>query len=234
MVQRCPLFQKLTPSTLSALAVRLGSAVALRNTNILTLGDVCHNLYFVKRGVVQLLKASGEPFARLSAGAHFGAMHVVLEERLLFTAVASTDCELLVLSREDLRAAALQSPEFFCTLQSLRRSTALRGTLRESLDDSVPVQEWSSGAGAKGGPKQRFSKGSQHHAAALVRVEGRCACAMAAVYRQTECYSQVRLDPAYCPARPATRPTSAKPLLPLLKPLQSSTWPHTWKPTWPR
>lgn len=106
-------------------------------------GDISHSLYFIKRGIVPLERSSGKPFARLSGGACFGAMHVVLEQRLLFSAIVSTDCELLVLSREDLNEAARQSPEFFCILQSLGKSSALRGMLREGVDSTPQVQRWS-------------------------------------------------------------------------------------------
>lgn len=155
LLQQCPLFYKLSASTLSFLATRLRVVVALQDTCILRAGDISHSLYFIKRGIVQLEKLGGEPFARLSGGAYFGAMHVVLEQRLLFSAISGTDCELLVLSREDLNEAARQSPEFFCILQSLGKSSALRGMLREGVDSTPQVQRWSSSSNKLHGDRLR-------------------------------------------------------------------------------
>lgn len=65
-------------------------------------GEFSEEIYFVKQGKVKLFAKNGFPFLTCKDGEHFGDEEVLFKESRVGKAVATTDCLLYTLAKEDL------------------------------------------------------------------------------------------------------------------------------------
>lgn len=68
-------------------------------------------MYFVQRGVVEVITADGNVVTHLAEGAHFGEICLLTEERRVASVKAGTMCDLFSLSKQNFRELLEEFPE---------------------------------------------------------------------------------------------------------------------------
>lgn len=118
------------PHSVASLAARAEAQHFRSGERIFRQGDLGGSLYVIKAGrVALLLEAEGaRPLATLGEGDFFGEMSLLTGQHRTASAVAATDCELLVIDRRHLAPLLEAHPEFMRlisqTIATRRQDTA--------------------------------------------------------------------------------------------------------------
>lgn len=138
-LQRVDFLRTLPQATLEQLAARAVRRLYARGEILIHQGDEGDALFILLRGQVSVLVGrdggSTAEVARLEEGAFFGEMSLMTGERRSATIRAVTDCEVLVVSRADLRPILADSPEL---VESMGAVLAERA---ERLGDNLAARE---------------------------------------------------------------------------------------------
>jgi HEAT repeat protein len=113
-LHRVPLFRELTLDQLQALSPLLETREYLAGEQIVQEGDEGHELFVVLAGRVRIIRHSGGEtvlLAELGPQDYFGEMALLAERPRAATAIAATDCQLGVLTKEHFVAVLTERPE---------------------------------------------------------------------------------------------------------------------------
>jgi glucose-6-phosphate 1-dehydrogenase len=123
MLQAVPLFHDCDPVFLRNLAMMLRPVVYAPGEIIIRKGDMGSEMYFICRGEVEVLDASGERMNTMGEGDYFGELSLLFSQPRAVSIRAGTLCDLFVLSRADFERVLQDHPRF---AESLRQAVQTR------------------------------------------------------------------------------------------------------------
>ncbi|KAG2385434.1 hypothetical protein C9374_003249 [Naegleria lovaniensis] len=96
-----------------AMVLALQPQSFLAGAIIVKKGDIGNEMYFILKGVVEVVTEDSEPkiIASLDEGKFFGEVSVVLDQTRMATVRAGTDCDLFVLNKDALKRIEEEFPE---------------------------------------------------------------------------------------------------------------------------
>ncbi|KAF0972632.1 hypothetical protein FDP41_008881 [Naegleria fowleri] len=96
-----------------AMVLALQPQSFLAGAIIVKKGDIGNEMYFILRGVAEVVTEDSEPkiIASLDEGKFFGEVSVVLDQTRMATVRAGTDCDLFVLNKDALKRIEEEFPE---------------------------------------------------------------------------------------------------------------------------
>ena len=128
-LHRVPLFRELTFDQLQMLSPLLETREYLAGELIVQEGDEGHELFVVLAGHVRIVRRSAGQqvlLAELGPQDYFGEMALLAERPRAATAIAATDCQLAVLTKEHLFAVLSERPEVsLAVIQTLSNRLAI-------------------------------------------------------------------------------------------------------------
>lgn len=135
LVRRVPLFQKLPGEVLMELVGALKAEIYLPHDVILwenTLGDT---MYFIQRGTVEVLTASGRVLSQLFDGNFFGEMALLTNERRrVATVMATSRSEIYALHTSEFDRIVQMYPKVFDEILDVAMERAKRITTEPEED----------------------------------------------------------------------------------------------------
>ncbi len=131
ILARIPLFQAADPVCLHQLAMMLEPKFCEAGEEIIKIGETGKEMYFIARGQVEVLDASGKSLSTMGDGEHFGEMSLLLSAPRSATIKAVTPCDLFVLEKHEFERVLSDHPDFAATLkeQAKKRYKLPEGTL---------------------------------------------------------------------------------------------------------
>ena len=114
-LRHVPLFQRLTPGSITEVADKVKSEKHKAGAVIVTQGDEGDKFYLIRRGVVDVTRTEGtqtEPLNSLGEGAFFGEAALLTGEPRNATVIAREDTEVYTLNKEDFQAVVKASASF--------------------------------------------------------------------------------------------------------------------------
>ena len=79
-------------------------------------------MYFIQRGIVEVLTHNDEVATHLSDGSHFGEICLLTDDRRVATIRAATTCDLFSLSKKHFQTLLDEYPEMRCALEMVALS----------------------------------------------------------------------------------------------------------------
>ncbi len=112
VLEESPLFRGADPLLLSAVILALQPATVSAGETVIRQGEVSTEMYFVCRGEVDVLDASGESVSELGEGDFFGEIGLLLATPRTASVKAKTLCDFFVLSKKDFIRILQDHPQF--------------------------------------------------------------------------------------------------------------------------
>jgi glucose-6-phosphate 1-dehydrogenase len=128
ILEKSPLYRGAHPALLHNLALMLRPDVFAPGEVILRRGEEGKEMYFVIRGQVEVVDGAGKVVNTIGEGGMFGEVSMLLGMPRTATVRAATQCDLLVLDRDDFE-------------QVLRNFPDLAGKLRENAKERYQLDE---------------------------------------------------------------------------------------------
>eukprot|EP01135_Chromosphaera_perkinsii_P008461 Nk52_evm29s1360 gene=Nk52_evmTU29s1360 len=111
MVVSVPFFRGCAEGFIDAVTMALRATVCSPHEIIIRRGSVGQEMYFIHRGSVAVLSATGQQIAELGRGSFFGEMALFLEQTRSADVEALTYCDFYTLSKEDFQTILKEYPE---------------------------------------------------------------------------------------------------------------------------
>ena len=108
---------------ITAVLTRLKFELFLPGEYIVRMGCKGDRMYFIQRGVVEVITDDGTIVTHLSEGAHFGEICLLTDDRRVATIKSTTMCDLFSLSKQNFKELLEEFPEmrpFFETIANKR------------------------------------------------------------------------------------------------------------------
>ena len=121
IIEKVPLFSECSPAFLNSLSLALQPIAAQAEQDIIRVGDVGNEMYFINRGAVQILDARGDVLNTLEEGGFFGEIALIMSQKRTATVRAITDCDLLMLHRQDLLRVLKDYPRIADDIMKIAR-----------------------------------------------------------------------------------------------------------------
>ena len=181
MLDSFPLFRQSTEGFSKHLSFQLRRLLVLPGEHIIHCGDIGKEMYFMNRGVVEVLAQDEvSVVTQLSRGTFFGEAGMVFAKPRLNSVRALTHCELLVLSRDHLSQASVHYPAITQIVKHVSENKEHFGAITGAveLNDSIayaPDAECDSGIRhktfARNLKHRRRSKQTQVHPSTDTRAQ---------------------------------------------------------------
>lgn len=111
--KRVPIFQDCDRRFIRSIVLRLQPQVCLPEDYIVTEGEVGNEMYFLRRGDVDIVSGDGQVvYKTMSDGAFFGEISMLTGTRRTASVRASTYCDLYYLKRKDFLEVLAEFPEY--------------------------------------------------------------------------------------------------------------------------
>ena len=126
LIEAVPFFENAPEIFITAVLTHLKFELFLPAEYIVRQGCKGDKMYFIQRGVVEVITDDGTVVAHLSEGAHFGEICLLREDRRVASIKANTMCDLFSLSKTHFQEMLEEFPEmrpFFETIALQRLST---------------------------------------------------------------------------------------------------------------
>lgn len=113
VIEKVPIFQGATAHFVEEIVMALKPEILPPNEYIIREGNMGHEMYFIKRGVVQAFsEKTGIIYRNMGAGSFFGEIALVYQKRRTASIITLTYCELFVLDKDDFKKVLENYPEF--------------------------------------------------------------------------------------------------------------------------
>jgi glucose-6-phosphate 1-dehydrogenase len=112
VLARVPLFVECPPQFLQNLSLMLKPEVFDAGDTIIRRGDPGTEMYFIARGQVEIVDATGKVVSTLKEGDFFGEVSLLRSQPRVNTMRAATPCDLFILDKADFEQAEQEHPEF--------------------------------------------------------------------------------------------------------------------------
>lgn len=135
MLDSFPLFRQSTEGFSKHLSFQLRRLLVLPGEHIIHRGDIGKEMYFMNRGVVEVLAQDElSVVTQLSRGTFFGEAGMVFAKPRLNSVRALTHCELLVLSRDHLLQASVHYPAITQIVKRVSENEEHFGAITAAVD----------------------------------------------------------------------------------------------------
>ncbi|KAL1507442.1 hypothetical protein AB1Y20_008280 [Prymnesium parvum] len=105
VVESVKIFAGCPRDFIQSLVFKLVPSICVVGDNIVSEGELGDCLYFIRRGIAEVIVKGNKVVATLHEGDYFGEMALIRQEKRTADVRASTDCMLLSLSHDDLEEA---------------------------------------------------------------------------------------------------------------------------------
>ena len=122
-LSQVPLFREAGPELLREIVLELKPLLACPGEEIFKIGEPAEGMYFIERGQIAILNASGATISTLNEGTFFGEMALVHNRQRSASARAVAYTELYMLDRSSFNLAMERHPEF---AKTMKESTKVR------------------------------------------------------------------------------------------------------------
>jgi len=112
VLEESPMFKGADPLLLNAVILALRPGAAAEGEMIIQHGDIANEMYFICRGEVEVLDASGKAVHTLKDGDFFGEIGVLMATTRTASIRAKTLCDLFVLTKADFSRILQDHPQF--------------------------------------------------------------------------------------------------------------------------
>jgi glucose-6-phosphate 1-dehydrogenase len=112
VLEESPMFKGADPLLLSAVILALRPVTSAQGEMIIKQGDIAHEMFFICRGEVDVLDASGKVVHKLKDGDFFGEIGVLMATTRTASIRAKTLCDLFVLTKADFSRILQDHPQF--------------------------------------------------------------------------------------------------------------------------
>ncbi|WP_293058571.1 ion transporter [Okeania sp. SIO2B3] len=113
VIEKVPIFQGATRHFFEEIVMALKPEILPPNEYIIREGNWGHEMYFIKRGLVQAFsEKTGIIYRNMGAGTFFGEIALVYEQRRTASIITLTYCELFILEKDDLKKVLENYPDF--------------------------------------------------------------------------------------------------------------------------
>lgn len=136
-----PLFRDAGPELLRDLVLELKPMLACPGEEIFKAGDKAEAMYFIERGMIEIINSSGETIVKLDEGSFFGEMAIYHNRPRSATARAMVYSELYRLDRVSFHRAMAHHPVFAKGIQeSITRKEKERGSWTSRPGDPESIE----------------------------------------------------------------------------------------------
>lgn len=113
VIEKVPIFQGATAHFVEEIVMALKPEILPPNEYIIREGNWGHEMYFIKRGLVQAFsEKTGTIYRNMGAGTFFGEIALVYEKRRTASIITLTYCELFVLEKDAFKKVLENYPDF--------------------------------------------------------------------------------------------------------------------------
>lgn len=113
VIEKVPIFQGSTPQFVEEIVMALKPEILPPNEYIIREGNWGNEMYFLKRGLVQVFsEKTGSIYRNMEAGTFFGEIALVYKQRRTASILTLTYCELFVLHKDDFKKVLEHYPDF--------------------------------------------------------------------------------------------------------------------------
>ena len=140
LIDGFPLFRGVGQSLMQQVMLSMQRQFVMPNDTILQKGDHGKLMYFILRGVVDVMGGDNHSVVtQLGQGRSFGEVGMLFQKPRLNTVRAATFCELMTISLADVRKASVHYPAFVELLEDIERSEAHFNAVEQAvvLNDTV-------------------------------------------------------------------------------------------------
>lgn len=118
-LSQVPMFRNAGPEMLRDLVLELKPMLACPGEEVFKAGDPGEAMYFIERGMIEIIGAGGETIVKLDEGSFFGEMAIFHNRPRSASARAMVYSELYRLDRHSFKRAMTQHPEFAKGIQEI-------------------------------------------------------------------------------------------------------------------
>jgi hypothetical protein len=122
MLEKVPIFQGGNPVFLRHLALMLKPVTFAPGDLIIKKGDVGNEMYFLRRGQVEILDGAGARLNTLGPGEFFGELSLLFSTPHTATVRAMTPCDLFVLNKAEFLQVLKDYPTVAASIQGVARA----------------------------------------------------------------------------------------------------------------
>ncbi|ETV82945.1 hypothetical protein H257_04707 [Aphanomyces astaci] len=135
LIESVPYFAGEDSKFLGRVCLALKTAVYLPDDTIIQEGDTGREMFFVRRGLVNVEVPTGPPHIQLKDGDFFGEMALVVDVRRTNTVRAVTICDLNVLSKNAFDDILAEFPNFFDKIKRVVIERQLNNMVHGQMDE---------------------------------------------------------------------------------------------------
>lgn len=122
ILDRVPLFKGAHDTLMHTLTLALTPTAAAAGEEIVTLGDVGAEMYFISRGTVEVVDGSGKILKTMGEGDFFGELALLCDQPRVATVRAATPCDLFMLDKADFARALKEYPQFADSIREVAQT----------------------------------------------------------------------------------------------------------------
>ncbi|XP_071851243.1 uncharacterized protein [Apostichopus japonicus] len=139
ILDKAPMFKGLSDGFLRMLSLEIKPALYLPDQIIASRNEICHNMYYIQRGEVEVLAEDDYTIlATLRHGKLFGEVSLIFSMPRTNAIQAASHCDLMVLEKGDLQKVLLHYPE---VAKKLQRIAEMRCDAVGHLEERVRAGE---------------------------------------------------------------------------------------------
>lgn len=113
VIEKVPIFQGATEHFVEEIVMALKPEILPPHEYIIREGNWGHEMYFIKRGLVQAFsEKTGTIYRNMGEGTFFGEIALVYEQKRTASIITLTYCELFVLEKDDFKKVLENYPDF--------------------------------------------------------------------------------------------------------------------------
>lgn len=113
VIEKVPIFKGSTPQFIEEIVMALKPEILPPNEYIIREGNLGNEMYFLKRGLVQVFsEKTGSIYGNMEAGTFFGEIALVYKQQRTTSILTLTYCELFVLHKDDFQKVLEHYPDF--------------------------------------------------------------------------------------------------------------------------
>lgn len=113
VIEKVPIFEGADTHFFEEIVMVLKPEILPPNEYIIREGHLGHEMYFIKRGLVQAFsEKTGIIYRNMGAGTFFGEIALVYEQRRTASIITLTYCELFILEKDDFKKVLENYPDF--------------------------------------------------------------------------------------------------------------------------
>jgi signal-transduction protein with cAMP-binding, CBS, and nucleotidyltransferase domain len=121
LIANCEVFPRENQGAITTITEKLQRKLIPKEEYVIRQGELAHDMYFILKGEVRVVTATGVTLATLGKHKHFGEMALIQETASVRSTsiIANTHVQAAVLSRKDFKLICENYPEFKTRMQEI-------------------------------------------------------------------------------------------------------------------